>query len=284
MQNTIIPQKSSKISLFLPLIACIHLCCSGTIDLTENRSFAADNTNLSFITNSTDTLMNTYVSADRGLVNYEALWKNPLLKELVDSIAAFDLSIVQSPRDSLAYWINSYNILVIYHLQNYGLTPQPQHNFKLFSQEIAVSGIYMTLDKLEKGENPSYIKKFNEPRTHFALVCAALSCPPLINRAYTGDSLYAMLDRNTFKFINNNEFNMINQSTGSVRVSMLFNWYASDFEGFVRDTLSATGLSRKAGGTVKDFIASYLDNESLKKTVLDATLEFAPYDWTVNNQ
>ncbi|MBD3345103.1 MAG: DUF547 domain-containing protein [Chitinivibrionales bacterium] len=277
-------QKSAKISTFLPLIACTHLCCSGTIDLANNRSYAADNTNLSFIIHATDTLMNTYVSEDRGLVDYEDFWEDPLLKDLVDSIAVFDMSGLQSPRDSLAYWINSYNILVIYHLQNYGLTPQPQHNFQLFSQEIAVSGIYTSLDKLEKGENPSYIKKFNEPRTHFALVCAALSCPPLINRAYTGDSLYAILDRNTFEFINNNEFNTIIPSAGTVRVSMLFNWYKSDFEGFVRDTASETGLSRKAGGTVNDFIASYLNDQSKKAAVQNNALEFVPYDWTVNNR
>ena len=49
----------------------------------------------------------------------------------------------------------------------------------------------MSLDNIEHG---TLRKKYNDPRIHFALVCASISCPRLRNEAYMADKLDAQLD------------------------------------------------------------------------------------------
>jgi hypothetical protein len=54
-----------------------------------------------------------------------------------------------------------------------------------------VGGRAYGLDEIEQG---IIRKRFQEPRIHFALVCAAMGCPPLRGEAYTGARLDAQLD------------------------------------------------------------------------------------------
>ncbi|MBD3240132.1 MAG: DUF547 domain-containing protein [Chitinivibrionales bacterium] len=256
--------------------------CHGTLEPAQPPVDAVG-TNLAYVYEAIDTLFGEHVTAERGLVDYDAVYADPLLQRVRDSIATFDLSSVESPADSLALLINAYNIAVIYHLRDYGFDPTA-NNFALFnSLDIVVAGQYLTLDELEK-TSPSHIKGFDEPRTHFALVCAALSCPPLMNRAYRGDSLWVQLDRRTTAFLNDSEFTRIDPASGSVQVSRLFQWYANDFAGFVRDTTRPELLAPKAGGTVADFVASYITDPAKAAAVRANSLQFLPYDWTVNRQ
>jgi hypothetical protein len=256
---------------------------SGLPVFTSSDSFYLNNyRGNAFIEAVTDHLLGEYVTHSRGLVAYDSLWSEGLLASLGDSIAAFRISSFSTREDSLAFFINSYNVSVIRGLQKYGASQtQEQLGFPLFnSAPFTIAGETVTLDSLEKGTR--HIKRFNEPRTHFALVCAALSCPPLLNRAWRAATLYRDLDERTRLFLNDSSFNPV--SASSVRVSQLFQWYAGDFSGKVRDVNSPTKLRLLPDGTEKDFIAGYLNDTVRKQAVLTLTLQFMNYDWTINSQ
>ena len=276
------PRQGRRVPLVPAASLLVCVGCSGTIERTTGPDIEAVSGNLDFVYAATDTLFARHVTADRGLVDYESMYRDPLLERVRDSIAAFDLSSVDTPEDSLAFWINAYNILVIYYLRDFGFTPQDEQGFPLFSKKMTIAGEWLTLDELEK-DTPDHIKRFNEPRTHFVLVCAALSCPPLMNHAYRGDSLHRQLDRRTHRFVNDSRYNSLGPDA-PVNVSEVFRWYAADFEGFVRDTTVAMLLREKAGGDVADFIASYLDDPAQRNAVRQGPIGYTTYDWTVNKQ
>jgi len=91
------------------------------------------------------------------------------------------------------------------------------------------------------------------------VVCAAESCPPLANEAFTSRNLNGLLDTRTRQFINNSAYN----STGEdPKISKVFDWYAEDF------------------GDVKAYLNKYL------KTPIsaDAEIGYMDYDWSLNKQ
>ena len=70
-------------------------------------------------------------------------------------------------------------------------------------------------------------KEFNEPRIHFVLVCAAISCPVLLNEAYISAKLDQQLQHQGELFINDPSKNSI--KVNKANVSQLFNWFGDDF-------------------------------------------------------
>jgi hypothetical protein len=275
--------KSSITGGLLAALLLTITACSGTLPV--GNDIEATVGNLDYVYATWDTLLARHVTADRGLVDYKGMHDDPLLQPLHDSIVHFDMTTIDNREDSLAFWINAYNVMVIYHLpqsSNDGTLSVPNTvDFKLFSTKFMIGAERITLDELEKGTD-DHIKKFNEPRTHFALVCAALSCPPLLDRAYRGELLYRQLDQRTRQFIADTEFNRLEGD--QVKVSSLFDWYTPDYAGFVRNPGSETLLVEKSGGTVNDFIASYIEDPALSQSVREAKLGFLTYDWTVNAQ
>lgn len=164
-----------------------------------------------------------------------------------------------SKNERLAYWINVYNAFTIkLILDNYPVSSIKDINGgkpwdKLF---IKLGNTSYTLNKVE---NDIIRKRFNEPRIHFAVNCAAKSCPPLLNDAYYPDKLMSQLSERTNSFISNSNYNTITDS--KLKVSKIFDWYSSDF------------------GDVKDFISRYTSSD-----IKGNNLEFMDYDWALNKQ
>lgn len=265
------------------MIILVLISCTGII--SGDNTNPNKTSNLDFIYNSIDTLFAKYVTADRGLVDYDGIWADPKLQQLVDTIEVFDLSSVKTVTDSLAFWINAYNVLVIYHLQDFGFTPQDQLGFPLFKTSYECAREKYSLDQIEK-TGPAPIAKFKDPRTHFVLVCAALSCPPLLNKAYRGDSVYSQIDRKTREFLNSEVFNPI-LANSPPRVSSLFSFYPNDFVGYTRDASKPSFMTAGGSGGVKEFIVSYLtDQNKVDKIQNDPSnpINVISYDWTINKQ
>ena len=105
----------------------------------------------------------------------------------------------------------------------------------------------------------------NEPRIHFAIACASMSCPPLLNEAYTAGKINEQLDRVTKDFINNEKFNEI--SATNPKVSMIFKWYEKDY--------TVNGKKDVIG-----FINNYVDT----KINASATLQYQNFNWDLNEQ
>lgn len=128
---------------------------------------------------------------------------------------------------------------------------------------VSLFGALRTLDAIEHELiRPGYA----EPRVHFALVCAAQSCPHLRPEAYEGARLIAQLDEDTRTFVRRTT--SFDPKTRALTVSALFEWFAADFAG--------------EGGVVP-FLVRYLDpppGASLSPAAV--TLQTAAYDWGLN--
>lgn len=206
-----------------------------------------------------DGLLRNYVRAD-GLVDYRGLTAQR--GQLEAYLAGLGSQVPDSTWGSsrrLAYFINLYNALTVrlildhYPLGSIRDLPDPWGQVL-----ITLGGQAYSLDAIEH----QVLRKMGEPRIHFALNCASLSCPALQPRAFTEKELNAQLDAAARAFINDTARNQITPRTA--RLSRIFQWYRSDF-GNSRDKLTA-------------FLDTYLD------TPLEpgCRIGFLPYDWNLN--
>ena len=174
-------------------------------------------------TDQADKFLAKHVS--NGLISYQSIHSNPEdLNDLVEMIQTKDLT-TWSQKEKLAFYINAYNILVIKNVIDHYPVSSPLKVKGFFkSTKFSVAGEQLTLDELENKK----VRPLSDARFHFALVCAAKGCPPIIPNAYRADNLDAQLDRQTTRAVNDPEFTKIG-SNGSVQLSQIFNWYKADF-------------------------------------------------------
>jgi hypothetical protein len=135
---------------------------------------------------------------------------------------------------------------------------------------------------LEHIEHKILRVKFNEPRIHMAMVCAAIGCPPLRNEPYMAGKLDAQLEDQSIKFLANPEKFRLEETV--VYLSPIFKWFASDFV----KTYGKGGLfagNAEAKGAVLRFISEHLD-ETIKKEMESKKLKikYLDYDWSLNEQ
>ena len=128
-----------------------------------------------------------------------------------------------------------------------------------------IDGDVVTLDDIE---HKILRPRFKDPRVHFAINCAALSCPPLGDRPYMGSTLDRQLDDSTRMFINNPKRNDLKGDT--LYVSKLFKWFRGDFN-----------------DDVIGFFLKYA-NEDLKKELAakkgGIKIKYLHYDWGLNGK
>ena len=206
-----------------------------------------------------DDLLRKNVSAE-GRVNYRG-FKNDrtLLDQYLHYLQENPLQASWSRNERLTYWINAYNAFTVdLILQHYPLK-------SIMDLEKPWDQKFITLgDKkysLNQIEHQIVRPQFREPRIHFALVCAAVSCPKLLNRSYRPEQLNQQLENQTRYFLNSSGKNKL--SAQKVEVSQLFNWYGEDFT---------------AEGSIVDFLNRYADI----KIAANAEVIFAEYDWALN--
>jgi hypothetical protein len=169
------------------------------------------------------------------------------------------------PAGRLSHLINAYNIWTLHRvLELYPLASvqdaAPQFGF--FSQDrITVAGQPMSLNHLEK---ELIFKAFPDPRIHFALNCASVSCPPLRAEPYTAARLEAQLDDATRSFLNHNPHALQPSPDGNhLMVSKIFEWYAADF--------------KASGGP-----AAFINRHRTPPVGETRKLTYINYDWNLN--
>lgn len=192
-----------------------------------------------------------------------------------------------SRSDRLAFWINAYNACMLkLVVDHYPLTGRPgllQRLRNLFAgrpensvwriddvftrQHCEVAGEPRSQDEIE---HEIIRPTFQEPRIHFAVNCAAMSCPRLAAEAYTGDALDAQLDRQVRAFMNDpDHFRLTDGTPPVLTVNRVLDWYGDDFGG-------ADGVRR--------FFSSYAEGPT--RALLadpDTRVEYFDYDWTLND-
>ena len=203
-------------------------------------------------------LLSTYVSGD-GKVDYAGLKSEVAVLDTYLSQISSGSQDNWSKSKELAYWINAYNGYTIkLILDNYPLKSITDlYGGKPWDKKwIEIGGKTYSLNNIE---NDIIRPTFNEPRIHFAVNCAAKSCPKLGNFAFTEANLEEKLEKNTKKFINGPE-NKITADQASI--SKIFEWYKADF------------------GDLKKFLNKYSDTKIAEGT----ELKYSEYDWQLNGK
>ncbi len=215
-----------------------------------------------------DKLLKKNVNAS-GMVNYKGFQKDKAeldsyLKTLSDN--APDNS--WSENDQKAYWINAYNAftvsLIMQHYPVKSIKDITGKSNKINTpwdiSFITIGGKKYDLNNIEHG---ILRKRYNDPRIHFALVCASISCPKLRNEAYSGSQLNAQLDDAGKDFLNDDSKNKI--SADRADLSKYFSWYKEDFA---------------KNGSLADFINKY----STTKINANTKIGSLDYNWSLNEQ
>ncbi len=222
-----------------------------------------------------DRLLRTHVEG--GLVDYDAFQAAPEFGAYLRSLAGFDPSELPDTT-RLAFWINAYNAYTI-HLINLKGERESIRNINKALGLLKLKGpweepIARVGDRtLSLGaiEHEIIRKQFHEPRIHFALVCAALGCPPLRGEAYLGERLDRQLEEQARLFIRHSpEKNRLSVGARVVHLSPIFDWYREDFGG------SDAAIGR--------YLASFYAEGPERQLLLggDFTLKTTPYDWRLN--
>ncbi len=182
-----------------------------------------------------DALLKKYVD-ERGMVAYGA-WKGSAadslaLDEYLIRLGCVDLSKSAATKAKLAFWINAYNALTLKGImREYPTSSIRNHTSKFAGYNIwkdlllIVDGRSFSLEGIEH----SLLRKMDEPRIHFAIVCASKGCPPLLNQAYTAARLDDQLGANARKFFAQPTNFRADAGRRVIAVSQLLQWYGGDF-------------------------------------------------------
>lgn len=185
-----------------------------------------------------------------------------------------------STADQLAFLINVYNASTVdVILEEYPAIDSIRDiGFFLSSawnQDFAsLFGEPVTLDEIEHEMIRGW-GRYNEPRIHFAVNCAAIGCPALRGEAFVGDSLEMQLEDSTKKFLSDRSRNYFDN--GRMYISSIFDWYEEDFE-------------KGWGGidSVAEFLAGYgtelgVDEATANRLRADdIRIRYLRYDWALN--
>ena len=265
------PKRSLFMKILLALGVAVGLCFGfvsykTTVPLPATTA-AAPPSHAQF-----NKLLKKHVDA-RGMVNYKGFAKDKTdLKSYLDLLGKNAPADSWSKDDQLAYWINAYNAftiqLILDHypiksIKDIGANIKiPFINTPWDVKFIKIGGETYDLNNIEHG---IIRKKFSEPRIHFALVCAAKSCPRLRNEAFEGSRLDAQLDDQGVDFLNSPAKNSITPEQASL--SKILDWYGGDFK-------------KMKDMSVKDVVNKF----SKTNITNDTNISYQTYDWTLNEQ
>lgn len=206
-----------------------------------------------------------------NLVDYAGLKADPDYVTALADLAVARPEALASEAARFAFWVNAYNLLAIKTV----VDRYPVKSIRdggswltsIWKTKIGVAaGRERTLDEIE---HEILRKEFREPRVHFAIVCASLSCPDLRREPYTAERLEAQLDEATRDFLANRTKGLLPDGRRrNVRVSMIFKWFAADFPGGVAPFLRAHVSTSEAA-----WLAS----------LTPADLAYLDYDWSLND-
>jgi len=230
-----------------------------------------------------NTLLHKYCDK-RGYVDYQA-WQNSQvdlqqLDQYLVHLSQANLELSALPASKFAFWINAYNAVTVKGiLREYPTSSIKNHTAKLVGYNIwddlllNVGEQTYSLNDMEH----KILRKMGDPRIHFAIVCASISCPPLLQGAYTAENLDAQLTNNAKRFFADpTKFTATSQGAtsphGELKLSKILSWFAEDF-----------GPDQAAQlRTIAPYLPSQMA-QSLAKSG-HARVSYLGYDWGLNDQ
>ncbi len=226
---------------------------------------------------------------DEGRVNYQDLKSNDAaLKAYVEKLGNESPEnhpeLFSSRESQLAYWIDAYNALAIKGVVDHYPT-RSVRDVKMFFGFFY--RIYYTVGRhrynLTYIENEIIRKRYQEPRVHFVLVCASVSCPKLQREPFVGEKLEEQLELAARFFINEERNVRLDLAKKRLWLSMIFapgRWYETDFLTWL------AGKSPRRKPVIEDYLRIYLSPE--RQRILNSnpglSHRYFEYDWSLNEQ
>lgn len=236
-----------------------------------------------------DAVLASSVGPD-GRVDYTSLAESPgQLRAIAATLAVWGPRTTPedfaSDDETLAYYINAYNVLTLLgvvskwpiatvHDVHGRLNPKDGFGF-FFGLSFLLDGARLNLYKLE---NSVMRPHFGDARFHAAINCASAACPSLRAEAYRGPRLNAQLAAAAEEFASRAPHAEIDAEARTIRLSMIYSWYAGDFE--------AHALEESHGDGVLDWVQAHASGpmavELEAARVEGFAVEYVPYDWALN--
>jgi hypothetical protein len=177
----------------------------------------------------------------------------------------------------LAYWINAYNAFILKLIvDNYPVESIKDINFIGFTVWLKKNLIGGTKISFKSLEDDIIRNEFRDPRIHFAINCASVSCPPLQKRVYLPTSLDQQMDESTKLFINNNNNFEVDESNKIIYISAIFDWYDNDFYHWLENEKNIKEPH------LLDYIKFYYEGE-MPDEWYSYEIKFFDYDWGLND-
>lgn len=224
-------------------------------------------------------------------VDYAALQRDRARLDAV--VASFDAPGARgeaqwSREQRLAFWINAYNVFTLrvivdhYPIASGWLTLQPRNSIRQIDGVWTdltwqAAGRSVTLDQIE---HQIIRPTFGEPRIHFAVNCASVSCPPLAAQPYRAATLEAQLDAAARAYLASAQGLQVDGPT--LRVSSIFKWYGDDFV-----ARYASLVPGRRDATERAILGALVSHGPARAAAAaragTARIAFLDYDWSLND-
>ena len=229
--------------------------------LLSKNNFAMEVTPYGTIVNHTtwNQLLKKHVS-DQGKVDYLGFKKDLIeLNACLDWLSKSKPSETWSKDQLLAFWINAYNALTIKLIvDRYPISSIKDIYSPWNIKVITIANKTLSLNNIEH----DILRKMGDPRIHFGIVCASISCPKLQNEAFNTQNTNRLLNKASREFLADSTKNEL--TTDAVELSKIFKWFAKDF---------------KQEGSLIDFLNRYSDITIAS----DSKISFKDYNWGLND-
>ncbi len=224
-----------------------------------------------------DGLLRQYVDS-QGRVDYGA-WKRQQPQALPNWFATLERLELDSEltRDQqLALWINLYNAFTISTvLERYPIASirplvfgMPNWLAFLWFFQRRVYRFANRTYSLAQIENQSLRDRLQDPRIHFAIVCASIGCPLLRNEAYMPEQVTQQLEEDAARFIQNPDKVRYDSQTGTLYCSKIFKWYRRDF--------------LAVSPSIPEYISAYLNTDFALSAA--TPIRYLDYSWSLNQR
>ena len=219
-----------------------------------------------------DQILQAYVD-DQGLVDYNGIAKDTRFQNYMERLKAARTDEMTID-GRLAFWINAYNAVTIDKVLKWKPKKSVREtairglwtSTKFFTtREHIVAGKQLSQDDIE---HEILRKQLQDPRIHFAIVCASSSCPKLARFAFSEEHVQRRLEEETRKYINSDRGTRIDYAENTLYLSKIFDWFAGDF--------------KNTSGAVLAFIKPYLDPDAMTFLERKPKIEYIRYNWALN--
>jgi len=196
-------------------------------------------------------------------LDYKELEEDQNFKDILDLLEKFDLNVLSNRNEEIAFWVNIYNIAAVNMILKHELPNSIRDIGNLFKpvwkfDAINIGSKYYTLDHIEH----KILRSYGEPLIHFAIVCASLSCPDMLNTVYIPETLIAQMEENTRNFLKNDSKGLkLDVIKNKIFISKIFKWFEVDF---------SLGIEQ--------FIKKYSDQD-----ISGYSVKYLDYNWQLNS-